>query len=171
MADDRDSMDDDSDDESQEGDIAEGMIPQHGSTTGDVDPEPQAPMGTHGKSQAVSHGHPPQEPSTATGEAMEKPSTAMVNESREESPPVTEKDLRVTKLPKATITAKSVKIPVKIASEPEGVIQKSSQAKEKLVEELEKLQTNDPSIVPIEGRGYEAKTGNMYKLAMMKMDQ
>jgi hypothetical protein len=59
-----------------EEDIAQGTIPVQGSTTGDVDPEPQAPMGTHGKSQAVSHGHPPQEPSTATGEAMEKPSTA-----------------------------------------------------------------------------------------------
>jgi hypothetical protein len=87
---DGDSMDagaDDSDDDSgsmeenRDNDDLQIGMPLYGSTMGDVDPEPQAPMGTHGKSRAVSHGHPPQEPSTATGEATEKPSTAMVNES------------------------------------------------------------------------------------------
>jgi hypothetical protein len=129
MVDDSGSMDDGSgEDNAEEGDIAEGTIPVQGSTTGDVDPEPQAPT----------HSHPPQEPSPVTGEATEKPSTAMVNEPREESPPVTEKNLRVTKLPKATVVAKSVKIPVKIADEPEGVTQKTP-AKDRLVEEMKKI--------------------------------
>ncbi|MCX6655758.1 MAG: hypothetical protein NTY03_11680 [Candidatus Bathyarchaeota archaeon] len=44
---------------------------------------------------------------------------------------------RMTKLPKATIVTKSVKIPVKIASESEGVIQQSP-AREKPVTELQK---------------------------------
>jgi hypothetical protein len=123
-----------------EEDIAEGT-PVQGSTTGDVDPESQAPMGTHGKSQAVSHGQSPQESPPVTGEVMEKSPPVTVNESREEPPTVTEKDLRVTKLPKAIVEAKSVKIPVKIASESEGVIQQSP-AREKLVEELKKLQTH-----------------------------
>ena len=135
---------------SDEDDVHDGM-PVQGSATGDVDPEPQAPMGTHGKSQAVSHGHPPQEPSTATGEATEKPSTAMVNEPREEPSPVTE--LRRAQLPKATVEMKSVKIPVKIADEPEGVSQKTP-AKDRLVEEMKKIQTHDPNVVPMQGGGY-----------------
>jgi hypothetical protein len=123
-----------------EEDIAEGT-PVQGSATGDVDPEPQAPMGTHGKSQAPTHGHPPQEPSPAMGEATEEPSTAMVNVLQEEPSTAMEKDLRVTKLPKATVVTKSVKIPVKIASESEGVIQKTP-AKDRLVEEMKKIQTH-----------------------------
>jgi hypothetical protein len=56
--------------ENMDNDDLHAGTPLYGSATGDVDPEPQAPMGTHGKSQAVSHGHP-----------LQEPSTAMVNES------------------------------------------------------------------------------------------
>jgi GH18 family chitinase len=59
---------DDSDDDSgsmeenlDNDDLQIGM-PLYGSTMGDVDPEPQAPTGTHGNSQAPTHGHPPQAP-------------------------------------------------------------------------------------------------------------
>jgi hypothetical protein len=56
-------------------------------------------------------------------------------------------------LPKAIVVAKSVKIPVKIASESEGVIQKTP-VKDRLVEELKKIQTHDPNVVPVQGGGY-----------------
>jgi hypothetical protein len=55
----------------EDDDVALGTIPVQGSTIGDVDPEPQAPMGTHGKSQAPTHGHPPQEPSTAINNVIQ----------------------------------------------------------------------------------------------------
>ena len=45
-------------------------------------------------------------------------------------------------------------MPVEIAEKPKGVIQKPSPAKERLVEELKKLQTHDPTVVPVRGGGY-----------------
>ena len=52
---------------------------------------------------------------------MEKSQIVMVNESKEESSPVINREPRKTQLPEATVVAKSVKIPVKIAGESERV--------------------------------------------------
>ena len=120
---------DDSDEaNADEEDIAQGTIPQHGSTTGDVDPEPSTPIDTHAQSSTPINSQPPQEPSTATAKPSTQPSTAINNE------PSTaiNREPRMTKLPKATVVTKSVKMPVKIASEPEGVIQKPTPAKKRL---------------------------------------
>jgi hypothetical protein len=152
MVDDSGSMDDGSgEDNAEEGDIAQGTIPVQGSAIGDVDPKSPSLTGTHGKSQAVSHGHSPQESSPVMGEVTEKSPPVTVNESREEPSPAT--GLGRAQLPKAIVVTKSVKVPVKIADESEGVIQQSP-AREKLVEELKKLQTHDPTIVPMEGGEY-----------------
>jgi hypothetical protein len=52
--------------------------PLYGSTMGDVDPKSPSLMGTHGKSQAVSHGQSPQESPPVMEEVMEKSQSVMV---------------------------------------------------------------------------------------------
>jgi hypothetical protein len=83
-SDDDDSMDDGSDDvsvsmeEKLDNDDLHAGTPLYGSATGDVDPKSPSLMGTHGKSQAVSHGHPPQESPPVMEEVMEKSQSVMV---------------------------------------------------------------------------------------------
>jgi hypothetical protein len=100
--------------DTMEGQNVQVGTPVQGSTIGDVDPEPSTPIDTHAQSSTPINSQPPQEPSTAIN-----------------------REPRMTKLPKATVVTKSVKIPVKIASESEGVIQQSP-AREKPVTELQK---------------------------------
>jgi hypothetical protein len=91
----------------EEGDIAEGTIPVQGNAMEDVDPEPSTPIDTHAQSSTPINSQPPQQPSTSPSAAINK-------------------ETRKTQLPKAIVTAKSLKIPVKIADKSEDVIQKSS---------------------------------------------
>jgi hypothetical protein len=103
--------------ESDEDDVHDGM-PVQGSATGDVDPEPSTPIDTHAQSSTPINSQSPQEPSTATA----KPSTAINNEpSTATAKPSTaiNREPRRTQLPKATVVAKSVKMPVKVADKPD----------------------------------------------------
>jgi hypothetical protein len=105
--------------EENEGDVQEGT-PLQGTTMGDVDSDLPSPSGTLGNLQGPTLGNLQGEPS---GSKLPLPSA--------EEPKVALKK----ELPPPTLKVKSKVISLKLTDKPEGVIQKTSPAREKLVVE------------------------------------
>ncbi|MCX6654091.1 MAG: hypothetical protein NTY03_03095, partial [Candidatus Bathyarchaeota archaeon] len=119
--------------------VAEGIIPPDASTIGDVNPQAGTsgsdPIRVEDIGEGVMEGQGGDEERVGRG-------------GRDKKTPSSKQDL-----PPPLVKVKSRVLPLKIADEPEGVIQKTP-AKDRLVEELKKLQTHDPDVIPMQGGGY-----------------